>query len=76
MGKSKGRKRLIDRKENWAKELSGVLWAYWKSIRMPMRETPFALTYDSKVVVPAKIGVPNYWVQNFNPGSNKEKSRE
>lgn len=70
------KKGLGDKKGRWEEELPGVLWTYQTTIKTPIEETPFALTYDSEVVIPMKIGMPTYQVQNFDPNLNSEGLKE
>ena len=39
-------------------ELPHVLWTYRTMPRRSMGETPFSMTYGSKVVIPTEIGFP------------------
>ncbi|GJV72001.1 reverse transcriptase domain-containing protein [Tanacetum coccineum] len=50
--------RLDERSKDWIKELSHVLWAYRTMIKSSNGETPFSLTYGTKVVIPAEVGMP------------------
>ncbi|GKC20745.1 hypothetical protein Tco_1022895 [Tanacetum coccineum] len=36
-------------------------------------ETPFSLTYESEMVIPAGIGMPTYWTIQFNESQNEEE---
>ena len=49
--------RLVGEKGAWPEELPGVLWANRMTTRTPTRETPFNLTYGTKVVIPVEMGV-------------------
>ena len=40
--------------------------------RTPTGETPFQLKYGSKAVIPAKVGLTSYRVDNHNEGKNDE----
>ena len=40
--------------------------------KTPMGETPFRLTYGNEVVIPAKIGLTSYRVDNHNEARNDE----
>ena len=57
------------------KELPSVLWAYRTTARTPTGETPFRLTYGNEVVIPAKIGLTSYKVDNHDEGRNDEAIR-
>ncbi|GJX35151.1 reverse transcriptase domain-containing protein [Tanacetum coccineum] len=45
-------------KLDWIGELSHVLWAHRIMIKSNNGETPFSLTYCTKAVIPAEIGMP------------------
>ena len=40
--------------------------------RTPTGETPFRLTYGNKAIIPAKIGLTSYRVDNHDEGKNDE----
>ena len=40
--------------------------------RTPTRETPFQLAYGSEVVIPAKVELTSYKVDNHDKGKNDE----
>ncbi|GKE21922.1 reverse transcriptase domain-containing protein [Tanacetum coccineum] len=50
--------RLDARSKNWMEELSHVLWAHRTMIKSSNKDTPFSLTYRTKAVIPAEIGMP------------------
>ncbi|GJX44615.1 reverse transcriptase domain-containing protein [Tanacetum coccineum] len=50
--------RLEARSKNWMKELPHVLWAHRTMIKSSNGDTPFSLTYGTKAVIPAEIGMP------------------
>ncbi|GJR95701.1 reverse transcriptase domain-containing protein [Tanacetum coccineum] len=52
------KERLDARSKNWMEELSHVLWAHHTMIKSSNRDTPFSLTYGTKVLIPAEIGMP------------------
>ena len=43
--------------------------------RTPTGETPFRLTYRSKAVIPAKVGLTSYRVHNHDKNKNDEAMR-
>ena len=43
--------------------------------RTPTGETPFRLTYGSKAVIPAKVGLTSYRVGNHDKTRNDEAMR-
>ncbi|GJX44437.1 reverse transcriptase domain-containing protein [Tanacetum coccineum] len=63
------------RKAGWVDELPNVLWAHRTSIKQSNGETPFSLTYGSKAVIPAKIGIPTYRTLMIREGYNEEEMR-
>ncbi|GKB34446.1 reverse transcriptase domain-containing protein [Tanacetum coccineum] len=50
--------RLEERSKDWVEEIPHVLGAYRTMIKTSNEETPFSLTYETKVVIPAEIGMP------------------
>ncbi|GJZ01405.1 reverse transcriptase domain-containing protein, partial [Tanacetum coccineum] len=50
--------RLDERSKDWMGELSYVLWVHRTMIKSSNGETPFSLTYGTKAVIPAEIGMP------------------
>ena len=59
----------------WPDELLSILWAYRTIARTPTKETPFRLAYESDVVIPAKVGLTSYKMENYAEGKNKEAIR-
>ncbi|GJS73102.1 reverse transcriptase domain-containing protein [Tanacetum coccineum] len=79
--------RLDERSKDWIGELSHVLWAHRTMIKSSNGETPFSLTYGTKAVIPAEIGMPtlrtaeldltkNDEALGINFGTSKNKKRE
>ena len=64
--------RLEGAKVIWPEELPSILWAYRTTARTPTRETPFRLTYESEVVIPAEVGLISYRVDNHDERKNDE----
>ena len=56
----------------WPDELPGILWAYRTTVRTPIGETPFCLTYGQEVVILAEVGITNHRVYHHDEGRNKE----
>ena len=52
--------RLGAKKRAWVDELPGVLWAYMTTYKTATSETPFALAFGHKVVVPVEIGAATH----------------
>ena len=67
--------RLEGVKGIWPEELPSVLWAYQTTIRTPTGEMPFRLVYGSEVVIPAKVGLTSYRVDNYDGSKNDEALR-
>ena len=44
-------------KRAWPEELLNVLLAYRMTTRVPTGETPFRLTFGTKVVIPMEVGL-------------------
>ncbi|XP_072088842.1 uncharacterized protein [Arachis hypogaea] len=53
------KKRLEQRKGNWAEEFGSVLWSYCTTPQLAMGETPFYLTYGTETVISVKIREPS-----------------
>ena len=54
----------------WPEELPSVLWAYRTTVRTPIRETPFNLTYSTEAVIPVEIGLTSLRKEFFDERSN------
>ena len=55
--------------------MPSILWAYRTTARTPTGETPFQLTYGNEAVIPAKIGLTSYRVDNHDEARNDEAIR-
>ncbi|GKC69978.1 reverse transcriptase domain-containing protein [Tanacetum coccineum] len=64
--------RLEARSKNWLKELPHVLWAHRTMIKSSNIDTPFALTYGTKAVIPAEIGMPTFKTAKVDLVKNNE----
>ena len=64
--------RLEEAKGAWPDELPGVLWAYKTTIRTPIGETPFKMTFGIEAVVPMEIGVSSIRKAWYDEQSNDE----
>ena len=60
----------------WAKELLSVHWALRTSPSRATGESPFFLTYGSKVVLPTELEFESPWVQNFNEKKSEDNRLE
>ena len=71
------KKKLEARKEKWAVELPGLLWAYRTTPRKATKESPFSLVYGAEVVIPAEVGMPSLRIEIAweNQCSNSEQRR-
>nr|GEW40712.1 reverse transcriptase domain-containing protein [Tanacetum cinerariifolium] len=52
--------RLGEGNKNWVEELPHVLWAHRTMIKSSHGDTRFSLTYGTKAVILAEIGMPTY----------------
>nr|GFA29815.1 reverse transcriptase domain-containing protein [Tanacetum cinerariifolium] len=50
--------RLGEKIKKWVEEVSHVLWAHHTMIKSSNGETPFSLTNEAEVMIPAEIGMP------------------
>ncbi|GJS84412.1 reverse transcriptase domain-containing protein [Tanacetum coccineum] len=67
--------RLGEGNKNWIKELPHVLWAHRTMIKSSHGNTPFSLTYGTKAVIPAEIGMPTYRITVVDAVYNDEELR-
>lgn len=65
------KKHLMKSKGAWAEELPTVLRSYHMTPRSSTGETPFSLTYNTEVVLPAEILEGSLQVMEFNVNANK-----
>ena len=42
-----------------------VLWAHRITPKEATGETPFSLVFGTEAVIPAEVGLPSYWVENY-----------
>ena len=59
----------------WPDKLPSVLWAFQTTVRTSTGETPFRLTYEADVVIPAEVGLTSYRVENYTEKSIEEAMR-
>ncbi|GKA31374.1 reverse transcriptase domain-containing protein [Tanacetum coccineum] len=57
----------------WAEEVSNVLWARQTIKKTINGETPFSLSYDTEVVIPAEIGMPTHQTSKLNEKTNDQE---
>ncbi|GKA14774.1 reverse transcriptase domain-containing protein [Tanacetum coccineum] len=67
--------RLGEGNKNWIEELPHVLWAHRTTIKSSHGDTPFSLTYGTKAVIPAEIGMPTYRTTAVDAVHNDEELR-
>ena len=65
--------RLDDAEGGWPNELPNVLWAYMTIVRTPTGETPFKLTYSTKVVISVEVVITNIRREMFHKESNDDQ---
>ena len=59
-------RKLEGAKNAWVEELPRVLWSYRTTRWTYTYESPFLMTYGTKVVVLAEIGEPSFWTMRFD----------
>ena len=59
----------------WPDELLSILWAYRTTVRTPIGETLFRLTYGNVAIILAEVGLTSYRVHNHDKGRNDEAIR-
>ena len=64
------KKKLERLKGEWVDELPLVLWAHCTTLKEATREKPFSLVFGSEDVIPAKVGLPSYKVENYTEQEN------
>ncbi|GKE05305.1 reverse transcriptase domain-containing protein [Tanacetum coccineum] len=64
--------RLDERSKNWMEELPHILWAHRTMIKSSNGDTPFSLTYGTKDVIPAEIGMPTLRTAEVSLEENKK----
>ena len=65
--------RLEEAQGVWPNELPGVLQAYRTTVKTPIEETPFKLTYGSEAVIPAEMHMANHRVMKYQYKDNEEQ---
>ena len=64
------KKKLYDTKGKLVEELPHVLWTYRTTPRRSTGETPFSMTYGTKVVIPLETEFPTLMTSYFTLGNN------
>ena len=65
--------RLKGAKGAWLEELPNVLWAYRTSIRVPIGDMPFKLTFGTEAVIPVEVGLTSLQVKTYKGQKNQQK---
>ena len=64
-------KKKLERLEGvWVNKLPMVLWAHRTTPKEATEETPFSLVLGTEVVIPVKVGLPSYRVENYTESKN------
>ena len=64
------KKKIKSLKGAWVEELSIVLWAYRTTPKEATRETPFSLVFGTEAIIPTKVGILSYRVENYSEQEN------
>ena len=64
------KKRLDAIKGKWVEELSHTFWTYRIIPHRSTRETPFSMTYGTKVVIPLETEFPTLMTSYFTLDNN------
>nr|GEX84166.1 reverse transcriptase domain-containing protein [Tanacetum cinerariifolium] len=67
--------RLGEGNKNWVEKLPHVFWAHRTMIKSSHGDTPFSLTYGTKAVIPAEIGMPTYRTAAVDVVNNDKELR-
>ncbi|XP_042942589.1 uncharacterized protein LOC122276744 [Carya illinoinensis] len=70
------KKKVVEKKGDWADELLGVLWAYRTTAKTPTGEFPFTLAYGCEAVTAVEVGLPTYRMSHFSGTWNNKKIEE
>ncbi|KAL0283026.1 UNVERIFIED_CONTAM: hypothetical protein Sradi_7243200 [Sesamum radiatum] len=70
------KRRLEQVGENWAEELTSVLWAYRTTLRGSTGESPFSLVYGTEAIIRTELGIPSHRVMNSSEECNENLLRE
>ena len=57
----------------WLEELPNVLWAYRMTTRVPMRETPFRLTFGTEAIIAVEARLTNIRVKAYEEQRNHQE---
>ncbi|GJY25838.1 reverse transcriptase domain-containing protein [Tanacetum coccineum] len=67
--------RLTNSLNGWRRNRSLKSQAHRTMLKTSNDETPFSLTYGSKAIILAEIGMQTYWTIQFNKAQNEEEMR-
>ncbi|KAF5442889.1 hypothetical protein F2P56_035501 [Juglans regia] len=70
------KKKVGGKKGAWADELPEILWEYKTTLMTSTGETPFALAYGTKAMIPVEVGIPSHRKLNFDANENGKKLEE
>ena len=65
--------RFMGSKGVWPEELPSVLWAYKTTVRTPIGETPFNLTYGAEAVILVEIRLTSLRKEFFDEHNNDDQ---
>ncbi|GJU64638.1 reverse transcriptase domain-containing protein [Tanacetum coccineum] len=63
---------LDERSKDWIEEVPHVLWAHHTMIKSSNEDNPFSLTYETKAVILAEIGMPTLRTTKIDMVKNDE----
>lgn len=66
------KKRLEVAKGKWVDELPHALCAYCTMPKISIRETPFSMTYGTKIVIPLETSFPTMRTNQFDNSNNEQ----
>ncbi|GAA0178000.1 hypothetical protein LIER_29780 [Lithospermum erythrorhizon] len=73
------KKNMVQTKVNkgaWTEELPTVLWSLRTTSSHATGETPFALVYGTKAVLPVEMGLSSYRQRGFDEEDNSQRMRQ
>jgi hypothetical protein len=66
------KKKLGDRKGDWANDFPEVLWVYRTMRRTSTEETLYALAFGTEAIIPAELGSGSLRVESYKTETNNE----
>ena len=57
----------------WLEELPNVLWVYRMTTSVPIRETPFRLTFGTKAAISVEVGLMNIRIKVYKEQRNHQE---